>query len=240
MELTALPINYKGPTTNTQELLNFLKSNDEPANLQDIRMIKLVNHYFHLGYNGTSPTMVARKSVYLKLKQAMNMLGTDYGFMIFDSYRSNATQLHLFQIFYRDIKSKHPQKSAEKLLQLTKQYVAHPEERSRFAVSPHNSGGAVDLNLYKNGSPLDMGTEFDEIASLSKTIAFEAPHDPTSGIGKERWNEIRRNRRFLFNLMKSVGFVNYPEEWWHYDLGDCIWAEQHKIEWFYDSLEGKL
>lgn len=239
MELTSSPIRYR-PSGHTHELLKFLKSNDEISCLHDIPRVRLVNRYHHLGHKGTSPTMIARKSVYLKLKQATEILGKDYGFIIFDSYRSNETQLHLFQNIHNDIKRQHPQKSEEEILQLTRVYVAHPKERSRYAVSPHNSGGAVDLNLHKNNSPLDMGTKFDEISKLTCTTSFEAPHDPNSCIDKERWNEIRLNRRLLFNIMKSVGFVNYPEEWWHYDLGDCIWAAQSNSKWFYDSLEGKI
>ena len=37
--------------------------------------------------------------------------------------------------------------------------------------------------------------------------------------------------------MKSVGFVNYEQEWWHYDLGDCIWSEKMDIDWYFDGAE---
>lgn len=26
--------------------------------------------------------------------------------------------------------------------------------------------------------------------------------------------------------MTSVGFTNYPSEWWHYDYGDLFWAAE--------------
>ncbi len=40
--------------------------------------------------------------------------------------------------------------------------------------------------------------------------------------------------------MKAAGFVNYAEEWWHYDLGDCIWSELKSAIGFTLSLEDEL
>ena len=40
--------------------------------------------------------------------------------------------------------------------------------------------------------------------------------------------------------MKYVGFINYKVEWWHYDIGDCMWANEHDIHWFYPSMEEEL
>ena len=31
-------------------------------------------------------------------------------------------------------------------------------------------------------------------------------------------------RRLLFHTLIDVGFVNYPEEWWHFDYGNQWWA----------------
>ena len=37
-------------------------------------------------------------------------------------------------------------------------------------------------------------------------------------------DEIKNNRRILYNAMISEDFVNLPSEWWHYDYGDKVWA----------------
>ena len=37
--------------------------------------------------------------------------------------------------------------------------------------------------------------------------------------------EARDNRRLLYNLMVSVGFVNYQCEWWHYAYGESFLEE---------------
>ena len=76
---------------------------------------------------------------------------------------------------YESIKAKHPQALHDELMQRTRQFVAHPEEISRFAVPPHNSGSAIDLVLAFCGQALDMGTDFDEVSPWSATAAFEEP-----------------------------------------------------------------
>jgi hypothetical protein len=35
----------------------------------------------------------------------------------------------------------------------------------------------------------------------------------------------RANRRRLADALTAVGFVNYPEEWWHFSYGDRLWAQ---------------
>ncbi|MFV0137200.1 M15 family metallopeptidase [Streptomyces sp. HMX87] len=53
-------------------------------------------------------------------------------------------------------------------------------------------------------SSLDMGTGFDCFDTLSHTL------DPRIQ------GEQRANRLLLKNTLEAVGFVNLPEEWWHF------------------------
>ena len=52
------------------------------------------------------------------------------------------------------------------------------------------------------------------------TYAFE----PDSGTGFVN-DEVRDNRRLLYNVMTAAGFTNLPSEWWHFDYGDGMWAQ---------------
>jgi D-alanyl-D-alanine dipeptidase len=108
------------------------------------------------------------------------------------------------------------------------------------AATSHSSGSAVDLTLvaapgavqraYVPGEPLapctapqaqrfpdnsiDMGTGFDCFDPLSHTLNPQitgAAHD---------------NRLRLKQLMTDGGFVNYVNEWWHYDLIDPPYPNQ--------------
>jgi D-alanyl-D-alanine dipeptidase len=66
------------------------------------------------------------------------------------------------------------------------------------------------------GSELDMGTEFDSFSEEAATAAFEKrPASPAAA-----------NRRLLFHCMRQAGFENYEAEWWHYMLGDGMWARK--------------
>ncbi|MGH3717857.1 MAG: M15 family metallopeptidase [Pseudonocardiaceae bacterium] len=35
---------------------------------------------------------------------------------------------------------------------------------------------------------------------------------------------VRRRRRLLTRCLTEVGFINYPAEWWHFSMGDRLWA----------------
>ena len=78
-----------------------------------------------------------------------------------------------------------------------------------------------------------MGTDFDAITPASYTNFFEQEFNENFGISKERWLLIRKNRRILFNCMKYVGFTNFQVEWWHFDLGDCMWAKELEQNWYF-------
>jgi D-alanyl-D-alanine dipeptidase len=72
---------------------------------------------------------------------------------------------------------------------------------------PHSRGATVDLGLLdcrKACTALDMGTGFDYFGLRAHT---DAP-----GLGEVQ----RAHRRQLLQAMAAAGFVNYPNEWWHY------------------------
>lgn len=79
-------------------------------------------------------------------------------------------------------------------------------------VSGHSRGGTVDLTLLQCDAqgaactPLDMGTAFDFFGTLANTDNPE--------VSPAR----RANRHRLRDAMAAEGFVNLPEEWWHFRL----------------------
>ncbi len=75
--------------------------------------------------------------------------------------------------------------------------------------SAHSRGVALDLTLVDaQGSPLDMGTDFDAFVAES--------HHGVTGIP----TEAQRNRLLLLGLMTAAGWTHNPREWWHYNLPD--------------------
>jgi D-alanyl-D-alanine dipeptidase len=90
------------------------------------------------------------------------------------------------------------------------QYVAPPE------VAGHPTGGAVDIVLIQDGKELDMGTKFNDEPVAPENLTYtDCPF-----IAPEQ----RVNRQMLSQAMESVGFVNYPAEWWHFSYGDPYWG----------------
>ncbi len=232
-------ITHKSETISEAEL-SFLKNHSKAQKLPSFKEFQFKNVYSEMSLKGCLKSAYLRESLWLRLKQALSELGKGYSFLLFDTFRTKETQLALFEKIYLEQKMLNPDLSHEKIMRLTRTYVAHPHEPSRFLVPPHNSGGAVDLTLCYNDTPLDMGTNFDEVSELSRTDAFEGEWKKDLKISKNNWLSIRNNRRLLFNALIQSGFVNYEEEWWHYDLGDCIWAQKKNMEWFYPSMENEV
>ena len=85
---------------------------------------------------------------------------------------------------------------------------------------PHSTGGAIDLTLANlDGTSLDMGGEIDEISEISKPNYYAQDTDDQSyGF------RINLRRLLLANVMKQAGFIQHPNEWWHFSFGDQMWA----------------
>lgn len=71
--------------------------------------------------------------------------------------------------------------------------------------SRHNLGVAVDLTLVDRatGRELKMGTAFDTFSPAAHTA--------------NATGEVAANRARLVRVMRDAGFVNLPEEWWHFN-----------------------
>ncbi|WP_327251660.1 M15 family metallopeptidase [Streptomyces sp. NBC_01244] len=71
--------------------------------------------------------------------------------------------------------------------------------------SGHSRGSTVDVTLAEVGrGPLDMGTPFDFFDPLAHT---DSPR--VTGAARE-------HRDLLGRLLGAQGFVNLPQEWWHF------------------------
>ena len=86
---------------------------------------------------------------------------------------------------------------------------------------PHSTGAVVDLTLATaDGSPLAMGGEIDEIAAVSEPDHYLAAALET-GSEAACWHQ---RRELLRGAMETAGFLQHPNEWWHFSHGDQLWA----------------
>jgi D-alanyl-D-alanine dipeptidase len=85
---------------------------------------------------------------------------------------------------------------------------------------PHSTGAAVDLTLIdEQGRLVDMGGEIDELSARSRPNHYA------------RINNLYHTRRqLLHDCMTQAGFRRHPGEWWHFSLGDQMWAWQQQLD----------
>jgi D-alanyl-D-alanine dipeptidase len=102
---------------------------------------------------------------------------------------------------------------------------------------PHSTGAAVDLTLADHeGQPLPMGGAIDALGPVSEpdhyaSAALAAPQSEPA-----RWHA---NRERLQDVMAVAGFCRHPNEWWHFSLGDQLWAwTRGEGQAIYGRLEG--
>ncbi|WP_320676657.1 M15 family metallopeptidase [Prochlorococcus sp. MIT 1300] len=106
---------------------------------------------------------------------------------------------------------------------------------------PHSTGGAVDITISDvNGRPLDMGSEIDQIGAISEPDYFS---DLRQKIVTNKTRLFNYRRRILAIAMSKVGFLQHPNEWWHFSYGDQMWAficnEREAIYGALSSIDNK-
>ncbi|MFQ4136817.1 M15 family metallopeptidase [Nodosilinea sp. PGN35] len=89
---------------------------------------------------------------------------------------------------------------------------------------PHSTGAAVDITLVTAADdPVDMGSPIDEVSPRSHPNHFAAA-------ATARAQAVHAHRTLLNQVMESAGFRRHPNEWWHFSLGDQLWAWQRRQE----------
>ena len=181
--------------------------------------IKVFPAYARLGIPGAIDECYVREGVYRRLLAVARGLPEGMSLLVLDGWRPWRVQQYLFETLQATIQAKHPSLDEQTLLERTREFVAQPSTEPT-SPSPHLTGGAVDVTLCDaDGLPLDMGTLFDEAVSASHAAALEGE----LAEGDSRY-QARRHRRLLYHAMLAQGFTNLPSEWWHFDLGDQLWA----------------
>ncbi|WP_169923527.1 M15 family metallopeptidase [Xenorhabdus innexi] len=216
------------------ETINKIPINEshEPLEIvSETDKIKLQPVYFLAGINGAVEYCAVRRSVAEKLRQASRLLPSHLGLLVLDGWRSWETQFALQEKTRAKIAEQYSQLSIEEQKELLEQFVA-PAPTEQNPVSPHLTGGSVDVTLFDiaSGNALFMGTEFDEVDDLSYTAALE--QEPETNMPAVLY------RRVLYHAMIQAGFTNLPTEWWHYDYGNASWAFYKNDRAIYGAVQG--
>jgi D-alanyl-D-alanine dipeptidase len=83
---------------------------------------------------------------------------------------------------------------------------------------PHSTGAAIDLTLQDaSGQEIDMGSPIDETSERSYP-------DHYAGASSQPSRTFHEQRMLLNAVMTAAGFSRHGNEWWHFSLGDQLWA----------------
>lgn len=192
-------------------------------------------------YTGMSP-YVLRKSVVESLEIAqllLDKLHAGWQLKIHDAYRPLGVQQFMVDYTFDYLLKKNnlspnrvsPQQR-QRMWEQVYQMWAPPSTDIRTP-PPHSTGAAVDVTIVTvDGAPIAMGGEIDELAERSR---------PDFYIKSEKLDEqqYHRHRQLLDQVMSHAGFLRHPTEWWHFSLGDQLWAWLTNQKYPQESQEAK-
>lgn len=215
-----------------------IKENKEPL----VLVPEDVTHPFYaIDMKMTSNKCVyLRKSVLDKFLLARKMLmNVGYDLKIYDGWRPNRLQESLFWYYMKEfIIPKFPQikkcfdqavspqnikevfyqlplNVQETLREANKTYVSWPSV-SLESPSPHTTGGAIDVWLYKNEKPATLGIPFDWMEESSGAF-YHLKIKRKKFLGDK---QVCLNRNMLIYAMVKSGFSCYGPEIWHFNYGN--------------------
>ena len=195
--------------------------------------LKLPHPYVKLGaeYGNTSPYSL-RQGVVKALLSAQFLLEKRYPqwkIQIYDAYRPVGVQQYMvnytFDSLRKSLNLREEQLSAQQRQDLWSkvyQLWAAPS-LDKTMPPPHSTGAAIDVTIVdERGKALDMGGEIDELHERSHPNYYLSDRDGDS-------QQYHFYRQLLNRVMTNAGFRRHPEEWWHFSLGDQMWA------WLYNQ-----
>ncbi len=177
-------------------------------------------------YGEHSPYFL-RSGVVNSLIEAQNylhLLRPNWLIQIFDAYRPVAVQQ--FMVDYTFAQALSMQGLTESELSQTQRQAIWQEVDKIWAQPsldektppPHSTGAAVDITLVDDaGKIVNMGSEIDELSERSHPNYFADHSDPNS-------QQYHSNRQLLCTIMEKAGFKRHLGEWWHFSVGDQMWA----------------
>ena len=163
------------------------------------RRIRLLSSYWHAGWTTAIASTWLRAGAFERLAAVADALPDRWGLAIFDAWRPLELQRQLY-----DAAALNPD--------LEPGFMALASDNPETP-PPHVSGGAVDLTLTLDGTPIAPGTGFDDTTERARAAHLEDVPGPD-----------RHLRRALFHAMAAQGFVIYEGEWWHFEYGTRRWA----------------
>jgi D-alanyl-D-alanine dipeptidase len=139
-----------------------------------------------------------REGVAEQLRIAQSYLPEDTFLIVLDAYRPIELQAQLYTSYFDELKKQEPTWSNEKISEETQRFVSLPMNKTidpdTHFISPHNTGGAVDVALFRLPS---------EIATEVRTIDAEV-----HGIKRD---DSQWKRNYELQMRKTALIQNHGE-----------------------------
>ena len=167
----------------------------------------------------------------------LHSINYNFSLIIYDSWRPIEVQAFMFkralneELKKRGIKGcSNEIKDFKEIINSVEKFWAYPDV-NKNTPPPHSTGGAVDLTLVdKYGKLVEMGSNIDQMDNSSKPDFYRDSNDKDSIC-------FDNNRNLLRDVMIKFGFVQHPNEWWHFSYGDQLWAWKNKKPYaFYSNI----
>ncbi len=190
--------------------------------------VELPHPYERLGaeYGSSSPYCL-REGVVNALVEAQSLLDRlcpQWKLKLYDAYRPIGVQQFMVNYTFNWLltqknwqeKEISPQQR-QMLWEKVYQFWASPS-LDPLTPPPHSTGAAIDITLIDGeGNTVDMGGSIDELSTRSNPEYYA-----NSSLALEK--QYHTHRQLLNRVMTEVGFCRHPREWWHFSLGDRMWA----------------
>lgn len=150
---------------------------------------------------------------------------------VFDAYRPVTVQQFMVDYTFTELAAREglepgtlAPEQRRVLLERVYQFWAPPSLDPADA-PPHSTGAAIDVTLVDTGGrDVDFGSPVDEVSVRSYPDRFAR-----ATTAPER--AFHQHRQLLRRCMLVAGFAAHPREWWHFSLGDRLWAwQQHQLD----------
>lgn len=160
----------------------------------------------------------------IEAQQNLQMLRPNWFIQIFDAYRPVAVQK--FMVDYAFAEAIRTAGLVESEISETQRQAIWTEVYKIWAEPsldektppPHSTGAAVDITLVDDmGEVVNMGSPIDEMSERSHPNYFAANSDPHA-------QQYHNYRQLLCTVMEKAGFKRHPREWWHFSIGEQMWA----------------
>jgi zinc D-Ala-D-Ala dipeptidase len=206
-------------------------------------------------YGEASPFFVREGvlAALLKAQTALQCQNPHWQLFIFDVYRPVAVQKFMVELTFKELlQTRGLEESSLSPVQVAALWeevyqLWAPPNLDPQTPPPHSTGAAVDLSVFdtKTQTTVFMGSPIDELSARSQPHYFgNLAQDSSLAEGDLATAALaHRHRELLYETMRQAGFQRHPGEWWHFSLGDQMWAwlsQQETPTEFYTARYGRI